>query len=858
MANRATKAGKVTMTAASVREIAEASAREGARQDMRLRNPATGRLAAALAAGFLFAACNALLPGGFEFTFENGAGCAQSGDCASGHCSFDGVCCAEACGGRCQSCKGGAACSPVPEDAKGACTGNDVCSAEGRCYCSNQRFLGPSARPTYPTGVTPVSVAALDLNGDGKPDLAIANRDDDTVSVLRNLGDGTFAAKVDYSTGSKPSDTKRRPSSVAALDLNGDGKPDLAVTSSDEGTVSVLLNLGNGSFAFKDAYATGLNPYSVAALDLNGDGKPDLAVANGADDTVSVLLNLSNGNFFAPLVYKTGDVPSSIAALDLNGDGKPDLATANQDGASVSVLLNLGNGSFAPQPPLFAIPGGAPTSITALDLNGDGKPDFATSNIATMSDQMSTVGVLLNQGDGTFPTLALYEVGQSPRQILALDLNADGKPDLVIANADDNTVSVLLGKSDGTFASQAVYPTGLVPVALAALDLNADGKPDLAIANAGDNTVSVLLNLGDGIFPTPDLSRTYPTDGGPEVVATLDLNADGKLDLVTTNGGPSFSVLLGQEDGSFAPPKTYPSPTRGAVVALAALDMDGDGKTDLVTANELGTPRELDSVSVLRNLGNGTFGFLITVPTREHPGSVVAVDLNGDEKPDIVTASRTANKVSVLLHNGDGTFARKDYDTGSFPFAITAMDLDGDGKRDLAVANHDADTVSVLLNNGDGHFAKKVDYLTGNQRPSSPSFLEVLPSAVAALDVDGDGKPDLAVANQGDNTVSVLRNLGKGTFAARVDYPTGVVPSSVTALDVDGDGKPDLAVTNYLGSSVTVLRNNGDGTFSRVDYATGRGPSSLTPLDVNGDSRPGLAIANRRDNTVTVLLNACP
>ncbi|MFS8069476.1 MAG: FG-GAP repeat domain-containing protein, partial [Byssovorax sp.] len=229
-------------------------------------------LAAVLVGCFLPAACNGLLPHDFEFTFENGQPCTEGGDCASGLCSADSICCAEVCSGPCQSCMGGASCSPlgvglagkcpgsqvcsaahtceatngqlcdvgaeggdcasgfcssdsiccaevcsgpcqsckggetcslVSKDSKGACTGNQVCSAEGVCYCSNQGFLGsPTGRIVYSVGQFPTSVAALDLNGDGKPDLAVAN--DHVVSVLRNQGDGTFAAPVNYITGAAP------------------------------------------------------------------------------------------------------------------------------------------------------------------------------------------------------------------------------------------------------------------------------------------------------------------------------------------------------------------------------------------------------------------------------------------------------------------------------------------------------------------------------------------------------------------------------------------------------------------------------------------------------------------------------
>jgi len=145
-----------------------------------------------------------LAPGGLCDAFGKG------GDCASGFCSADGICCAETCGGPCQSCKGGKTCSGVPESSRGACTDNDVCSAEGLCHCSNQGFLGPTPRLAYPTGQTPNSLATGDLNGDGKPDLAVANSADDTVGVLINLGNGAFAPQVAYPTGKMSPSKKSR------------------------------------------------------------------------------------------------------------------------------------------------------------------------------------------------------------------------------------------------------------------------------------------------------------------------------------------------------------------------------------------------------------------------------------------------------------------------------------------------------------------------------------------------------------------------------------------------------------------------------------------------------------------------
>jgi hypothetical protein len=245
--------------------------------------------------------------------------------------------------------------------------------------------LAPSfAAPVgYPTGAAPRWVAIGDLNGDGKPELATANGryETDTVSVLANRGDGTFRPKRDYATGLGTV-------SVAIGDLNGDGKPELAVANADADTVSVLRNRGDGTFEAHLDYATGLNPGSIAIGDLNGDGKPELATANAAG-SVSVLANRGDGTFPAHLDYAAGPAPDSLAIGDLNGDGKPELATANAGANSVSVFPNRGDGSFEVKRDHATAR--TPLSVAIGDLNGDGKPDLATAN-----ESANSVSVLAN------------------------------------------------------------------------------------------------------------------------------------------------------------------------------------------------------------------------------------------------------------------------------------------------------------------------------------------------------------------------------------------------------------------------------------------------------------------------------
>ncbi len=298
------------------------------------------------------------------------------------------------------------------------------------------------AKRDYATGSIPVSVAIGDLNGDGKSDLATANWDSGAVSVLLNTGDGAFQAKLDYTTGVGPD-------SVAIGDLNGDGKPDLATanvgTEHDPGrTVSVLLNRGDGSFQAKLDYTTGEGPDSVAIRDLNGDGKPDLATANFGTEhdpgrTVSVLLNRGDGSFRANRDYAAQIRPWSVAIGDLNGDRKPDLTTANNHARTVSVLLNKGDGTFNAKRDYGTRQ--HPESVAIGDLNGDGSPDLATANHGLW---VHTVSVLLNKGDGTFQAKLDYGTGAFDSSVAIGDLNGDSKRDLVTADYLLNSVSVLL------------------------------------------------------------------------------------------------------------------------------------------------------------------------------------------------------------------------------------------------------------------------------------------------------------------------------------------------------------------------------------------------------------------------------
>ncbi len=404
--------------------------------------------------------------------------------------------------------------------------------------------------PAYATDYTvawdPQSVFSADLDGDGNNDLVTANQSSTqvdprgTVSVLLNKGDGTFAAKVDYGVG-------HAPRSVFIVDIDGDGDNDLAVANGVSNTVSVLLNNGNGTFVPKVDYAVGSNPSSVFSVDLDGDGHNDLAVANRTSGTVSVLLNNGDGTFAAKVDYDAGSDPISVFSADLDGDGDNDLVVANQGTALrtvfgtlvmsvVSVLMNNGDRTFAPKVDYDA--GEGLRSVFSADLDGDGDNDLAVANGGFSTSPGNTVSVLLNNGDGTFAPKVEYGVGSRPWSLFSADLDGDGDNDLAVANRDGNSVSVLLNNGDGTFAPKVDYFVGHLPLSVFGADLDGDGDNDLATAIGRSTTVSVLLI---SIIGNSNLSGKV-TDEQGRPVSGVKIQA-GRVSAITGVDG-TYTMLL--------------------------------------------------------------------------------------------------------------------------------------------------------------------------------------------------------------------------------------------------------------------------------------------------------------------------
>ncbi len=680
------------------------------------------------------------------------------------------------------------------------------------------------------------------------------------------------------------------------------------------------------SFSGNEDFAVGNNPLHSAIADFNGDGKADLAVTNSSDGTVSIFRNISTpgslgpSSFASPFTAGVGVAPQSVTAGDVNGDGRIDLLTSNVSNNNFSVLINtstLGSSiiSFATHV-TFGV-GSTPTFVALSDLDNDGRPDAVVTNSSS-----NTISVLKNTTSGgtvNFAAKVDFVTGGEPTQAAIADLDNDGKPEIVVSNYfPGNTLSIFRNVatpgsiSSGSFEAKADYVVGAYPANISIGDFDGDGKPDLAVDVELSNIVSVLRNtttsgtLTPGSFSVP---VNLATIGRASSMAIADLDGDGKLDIASTNFiVASVSVLKNNcspgsiSTGSFS--TVAELSTCAQPHGLSIGDLDGDGKPDFFMVSKTN-----NTMSVLRNLISGPsivsfspqsgnvgisvtidglgfssipsgnivyFGATKAVVTDAAPTSLtVSVPSGASYEPISVTVNgliaRTSRPFSVTFSGNllvsAGSFSPKvDFATGTGPIGVAISDLDGDGKPDIAVTNPADNTVSVLRNSGSpgsitaSSFQAKFDFAT-----------DINPERLAIGDLNGDGKPDLVTVNNrtfsGPSSLSVFQNtstpgsISASSFAAKVDFATNQWTTHVALADLDNDGKTDMVATSETANKVSVFRNAVNGPIgsnsfaAKIDFTTGSGPTNVAVGDVDNDGKPDVVVTNSSSNTVSVLKN---
>jgi hypothetical protein len=659
------------------------------------------------------------------------------------------------------------------------------------------------------------------------------------------------------------------PARIVAGDFDGDGRGDLAVANGDnvDGNESVGLLLGTGGGLFRYAGAVFTSPVGDAAAlyggDFNQDGKPDLLLEAGCCGSyrIHVLLGQGNGSFVP--VPPIG-VVAPVLMADGNADGRPDLIVASGSGASsrLQVLLGALNGSFAPLA-AFTAPAGVDFGKQPLavgDLNGDRIADV----VATNSTGTGTV-VLRGAANGTYAVVQTLATGMPRLMAHLADLTGDGAADLVVETEvpDSILLKAYRGRGDGTFDAthywQAVAGSSLSGTEwitdLTSGDLDGNGAQDLAAVSLAG--VQVFLG-GGGWFTS---WGTLAVGLKPTQALFGDFDGAGAHDIAVVHAD-AVTLVLAASDGSYRPSALPQSDIGSAVPRIVTADFTGDGRVDVAALHAQVPPCDDDGlgcpwgeVEAWPALAQGGFGAPGFYPIGVAPVDLRAVDLDRDGNLDLLAAnqgeSTISGSLSVLRGRGDGTFESEvRLPLALRPSAVTTGDFDRDGDTDLAVANFNDSTITVLLRTAAGGYVPQPSFSAGR-----------LPIRIEAVDLDGDGVLDLAVADQGKQEGATIpgdvcwfRGRGNGTFDPRVVLFNGMLRTSdLTVADLDADGDPDLVVTDErtyshelsnLQGGLFVLRNQGLGVFVPTSYPAATFPLQVRAADFNGDGSVDLLTEN--------------
>lgn len=677
------------------------------------------------------------------------------------------------------------------------------------------------------------TVVAADLDGDGDIDLAFARWEPgagNQVYIFANNGSGGFPTSTTVTVGARPRD-------IGAADLDLDGDIDL-VTVNELGTLTILRNAGNGAFTATSRGLPNPNQPSYLALgDLDGDGRADLTYTEVFSSSVHVLFN-SAGSFpgAVTLLPVTGATGYQHVIGDVDDDGDNDIVHARSFEQGVpgafEIFENLGGGSFGPGRRVPTTLEYSSYCIDLGDIDADGVTDIVASGALF---EMGSIAVMRGLGGGAFAPGVSYYSGRVAQYVSAVDVDGNGRDDIVSTNVWSQAVKVFPTEADGSIdmlpAAWFATQFGLDPIAG---DLDGDGDIDAIVAESSN--ISALLNDGQGNFTRVETPQQFLACTQDIHLADLDL--DGVLDLLATRenrcGPYRLLTMRGRGDGTFDPLVTWsfaPAPhgdTAGGNLSIASLDWDEDGDLDVAVTETSGCP-SCDPYRLFLFDGNGNGGFSglrewFGTAQAFAPNRVYAGDFDEDGHQDLLATPG----VTFIRGHGDGAFASPVLHDPPFGATWLAVgDVNLDGHLDAAYVSIGESgplarggATGVMLGDGNGGF-------TAAGQQWGPYDLELVPEhGVSIGDIDDDGFPDVIAAGTESCDLLVFRGDGTGSIARAQRYGARGRTYRPTVADFNGDGRDDvgfgLAATLPIADSFySVLPNQGKNPAGIDDAVAG-------------------------------------